>query len=91
MPNSSDAVVVYTRPGCPFSMKLRWKMRLARLRYTERDIWQDPDAAAYVRSVAHGNETVPTVTVAGHALVNPTLREVLSAVRRYAPGASPGR
>ncbi|MFD4431170.1 glutaredoxin domain-containing protein [Nocardia sp. NPDC058497] len=91
MPNAGDEVVVYTRPGCPFSMKLRLQLRLTRLRYSERDIWDDPDAAAYVRSVADGNETVPTVCVAGHALVNPSLREVLSLVRRYAPDALPRR
>ena len=35
------------------------------MKYTEVNIWKDPAAAAFVRSVADGNETVPTVTVAG--------------------------
>ncbi|MER6982711.1 hypothetical protein [Streptomyces carpinensis] len=34
------------------------------------NIWKDPDAAVFVRSVADGNKTVPTVTVAGRAMVN---------------------
>lgn len=89
--SADSGVTVYTRPGCPFSMKLRLELRLARVRYSERDIWRDPEAAAYVRSVAAGNETVPTVSVAGHPMVNPALREVLSAVRRYAPQALPRR
>ncbi len=73
-------VVVYWRPGCPFCMKLRAGLRLSRLRYTEVDIWKDPAAAAFVRSVADGNETVPTVTVGGRAMVNPSRRRVLAAV-----------
>ncbi|MFV5993944.1 hypothetical protein ACNPQM_16185 [Streptomyces sp. NPDC056231] len=49
------------------------------------NIWRDPEAAAFVRSVADGNETVPTVSVAGHAMVNPSKRQVLDAVRAHAP------
>lgn len=78
-------VVVYWRPGCPFCMALRLALRFARLRYTAVNIWDDPRAAAFVRSVAGGNETVPTVVVAGHAMVNPTKRQVLKAVEDHAP------
>ncbi|HET6857337.1 MAG TPA: glutaredoxin domain-containing protein [Streptomyces sp.] len=81
----TDGVVVYWRPGCPFCMKLRLTLRLARLPRTEVNIWEDPEAAAYVRSVADGNETVPTVTVAGRAMVNPSMRQVRKAVREHAP------
>ncbi|RST06342.1 NrdH-redoxin [Streptomyces sp. WAC05374] len=66
-------------------MKLRLQLRFTGLRYTEVNIWKDPEAAAYVRSVADGNETVPTVRVAGTALVNPSLRQLLEAVRAHAP------
>ena len=41
------------------------------------NIWEDPDAAAFVRSVARGHETVPTVTVGDAVLVNPTVAQVL--------------
>ena len=44
--------------------------------YREVNIWDDPAAAAFVRSVARGNETVPTVTVGSVALVNPSVGEV---------------
>lgn len=44
--------------------------------FTEVDIWQDPAAAAAVRAVADGNETVPTVHVAGQWLVNPRAAQV---------------
>lgn len=83
----ADGIVVYWRPGCPYSIKLRTQLRLTRLKYTEVNIWDSPDAAAYVRSVAGGNETVPTVDVAGYPLVNPSLRQLLSAAREHAPGS----
>ncbi len=53
---------------------------LARLgvAFTEVNIWDEPDAAAFVRSVANGNEIVPTVTVGSAALVNPAASEVLA-------------
>jgi inosine-uridine nucleoside N-ribohydrolase len=44
--------------------------------FTEVNIWQDPAAAAAVRAVADGNETVPTVEVGGRWLVNPRARQV---------------
>lgn len=80
-----DGVVVYWRPGCPYCMKLRLRLRFTRLRYTEVNIWADPEAAAFVRSVAGGSETVPTVIVAGKAMVNPSKRQVLELVEKYAP------
>lgn len=69
-------ITVYSRPGCPFCFMLRRGLHSRKLRYTEIDIWQDPDAAAQVRAVADGNETVPTVHVAGEWLVNPKASEV---------------
>jgi glutaredoxin len=44
-------------------------------------IWRDPDAAAFVRSVASGNETVPTVVIGGQSVVNPPPRVVVAALR----------
>ncbi|MEV0177548.1 glutaredoxin domain-containing protein [Streptomyces sp. NPDC050803] len=89
MTGDGEGVVVYWRPGCPYCMKLRLGLRFSRLRYTEVNIWQDPEAAAYVRSVADGNETVPTVTVAGHAMVNPSRGRLMDAVRTHAPHLLP--
>ncbi|MEU9886599.1 glutaredoxin domain-containing protein [Sphaerisporangium sp. NPDC051011] len=83
-------VVVYWRPGCTFCMRLRTRLRFTRLRYHEVNIWRDPDAAAFVRSVANGNETVPTVTVAGKAMVNPSKQQLLEAVTTHAPHLTSG-
>jgi mycoredoxin len=71
---------MYTRPGCPFSMKLRAKLRLARIPYTSVNIWEDPDAAAVVRSVNDGNELVPTVRIGDTFLSNPSLKDVRDAL-----------
>ncbi|RZU75921.1 glutaredoxin [Micromonospora kangleipakensis] len=85
MEQNRDGVVLYWRPRCTYCLKLWVKLRFARLPHRAVNIWRDPDAAAFVRSVADGNETVPTVTVAGRALVNPSLRQLRAAVREDAP------
>jgi mycoredoxin len=72
-------VTVYWRPGCPFCSTLRFGLRRTGLTYEEVNIWDDPDGAAFVRSVAGGNETVPTVLIGDTALVNPSARQVVEA------------
>lgn len=86
-----EAVTVYSRPGCPFSSSLLRGLDGADLPYTVRDIWEDEDAAAFVRSATGGHETVPTVEIGGTALVNPTPRDVLGAVAEEAPELLPDR
>ena len=81
----TDAVEFYWRPGCPFCIALRSRLRRSAIPFREVNIWEDPDAAARVRSVANGNETVPTVFVGEHALVNPSIRQVTDLVRQAAP------
>jgi glutaredoxin len=66
-------------------MAFRRPLRRTGLPIREVNIWEDPDAAARVRAATGGDETVPTVFVAGQALVNPTVRSVKSAVRERAP------
>lgn len=72
----STEITVYTRPGCPFCFMLRRGLRRRRVPFVEVNIWEHPDAAAAVRAVADGNETVPTVHVAGQWLVNPSASRV---------------
>jgi glutaredoxin-like protein len=76
-------VTVYWRPGCFFCASLLGDLHGSGLELELRNIWEDPEAAAFVRSVAGGNEVVPTVVVAGQALVNPSAHEV----RRLAEAA----
>jgi mycoredoxin len=82
---SGPAVVVHWRPGCGFCSSLLRGLERTGVPFERRDIWQDEDAAAFVRSVAGGNETVPTVRVVDVALVNPSVTDVLLEVRDRAP------
>ena len=77
-PEQTDQVTFFWRPGCGFCSRLRSGLERAGVALDERNIWEDPDAAAFVRSVARGNETVPTVVVRGSALVNPPAAEVIA-------------
>ncbi len=83
-------VTVYWRPGCGFCASLLRGLERAGLVFERVNIWADDgSAAAYVRSVAGGNETVPTVRIGQVALVNPTARDVLSTVADEAPELLP--
>lgn len=84
----TPAVTLYWRPGCGFCLVLRRELDRAGLERNEVNIWEDPAAAALVRSVAWGNETVPTVVVGDKAQVNRSAREVLAAVRAPASDGS---
>nr|AGC72393.1 hypothetical protein [uncultured bacterium A1Q1_fos_15] len=55
-------------------------MKRSGLDYERVNIWENPDAAAFVRSVARGNETVPTVTVGDVSMVNPSMSDIHAAV-----------
>lgn len=88
-------LVVYRRSGCPCSSRLRRVLNRHGIAHTEIDIWDDEEAAAFVRSVADGNETVPTVVLrtAGaedRHWVNPKPRLVVSAVKAEAPELAGG-
>ncbi|MFF8674469.1 glutaredoxin domain-containing protein [Streptomyces sp. NPDC015242] len=63
--------VVFWRPGCRYCLRLRMRLgrRAGRLHWV--DIWRDPEGAAVVRAATGGDETVPTVLVAGRPHVNP--------------------
>ncbi|MEY4173569.1 MAG: hypothetical protein RI900_734 [Actinomycetota bacterium] len=75
-------ITLYWRPGCPFCTSLVAALRREGVEYDAVDIWQHPDAAAFVRSVANGNETVPTVTVGDISVVNPPIGRVLELLGR---------
>lgn len=86
---ADSEIIVYTRPGCPFCTALRAGLRRHGLDFQEINIWEDSDAAAVVRSIASGNETVPTVVIGEWSAVNPSANEVLAAAGEHAPGSVP--
>ena len=76
---SAEEIVVYWRPGCGFCSSLRSQLDRANVPHRLVNIWDSPEAAATVRSIANGNETVPTVQIGSIGLVNPSLSEILAA------------
>jgi glutaredoxin-like protein len=80
-----SSIDFYWRPGCPFCWRLESALGKANVPMTMHNIWDDPDAAAFVRSVANGNETVPTVSVGDHSMVNPSPQELLKVLENAAP------
>jgi mycoredoxin len=85
-----SGITVYWRPGCGYCSGLFRQLDRLQVPYRAVDIWQEPEGAAFVRSVARGNETVPTVAIASVALVNPSAHQVLEAAATHAPTAVPG-
>ncbi|WP_333777304.1 glutaredoxin domain-containing protein [Streptomyces sp. IBSBF 3136] len=63
--------VVYWRPGCTYCLRLRVRLGRRARQVHWVDIWRDPAGAAAVRAVNGGDETVPTVVVAGRPHTNP--------------------
>ena len=77
---STKPVTVYWRQGCSFCASLLMRLDEASIEHELVNIWEDDAARSFVRSVAKGNETVPTVTVGDEALVNPSLQDVQRAL-----------
>ncbi|MEV5814828.1 glutaredoxin domain-containing protein [Streptomyces mutabilis] len=73
--------VVFWRPGCKYCIRLRMRLGRSARQLHWVNIWRDPAGAAEVRAANDGNETVPTVVVAGRPHTNPDpewVRERLS-------------
>jgi mycoredoxin len=80
-PASEHPVVIYWRPGCIYCLRLRCRLRRAGRHATWVNIWRDEEAAAFVRSVNDGNETVPTVLLDHQPFTNPAAQLVLDRLR----------
>ena len=86
---SQEQIDFYWRPGCGFCMRLERKLSKAGIPFRKMNIWEDDAHAEFVRSVANGSETVPTVRLGATALVNPSIRKVVETIRREAPHLVP--
>lgn len=80
---------LYWRPGCGFCSSLRRGLDKIGLERLEHNIWDDPNSAATVRRYANGNETVPTVVVGDHGLVNPSAKQLIGFLAEHAPHLLP--
>ena len=73
-------VILYWRPGCGFCVRLARALDSLEIEPELRNIWEEPDAAAFVRSVNRGNELVPTLVVGDVVLSNPSADQVRDAL-----------
>lgn len=89
MTTTPEAIEFYWRPGCGFCMALERNLNKIGIPLIKFNIWEDAEAAAFVRSVANGNETVPTVRAGGTSLVNPRANQVVEALSQVAPDLVP--
>lgn len=82
-------IVVYWRPGCMFCSALFRQLDKRGVPHRRVNIAIDPIAAAQVRALAEGNETVPTVTIGASALVNPDIHAVFALAGDLVPDVVP--
>jgi len=76
-PPEAGTITMYSTTWCGYCRRLKTQLDREGIGYTEVDIEQVPDAAAYVREVNNGNQTVPTVLFPdGTAVTNPSIAEV---------------
>ncbi|HQW74825.1 MAG TPA: glutaredoxin domain-containing protein [Ornithinibacter sp.] len=80
--HAANGVAIYWRPGCPFTARLRLAVRSRRDRARWVNIWEDDAGRAFVASINHGNETVPTVVIDGIPHTNPDPSVVKAALSR---------
>lgn len=82
-------VIIYWRPGCLYCTRLRLRLGALGSGANWVDIWADPEAAAFVRDVNGGAETVPTVILSdGEALTNPDPHVVKAELARSSDAAA---
>ncbi|MDF9815507.1 mycoredoxin [Streptomyces sp. SPB162] len=73
----SGTVTMYSTTWCGYCRRLKSQMDREGIGYTEINIENDPESAAFVEKVNGGNQLVPTVLFPdGSALPNPSLAQV---------------
>jgi mycoredoxin len=74
---AEGTITMYSTTWCGYCRRLKTQLDSAGIGYTEVNIEEDPQAAAFVEQVNGGNQTVPTVVFPdGSAATNPSLAEV---------------
>lgn len=70
-------ITIYSTTWCGYCRRLKSQLDSVGIGYTEVNIEEQPDAAAFVEQVNGGNQTVPTVVFPdGSAATNPSLADV---------------
>ncbi len=75
----AGTITMYSTTWCGYCRRLKTQLDSAGIAYTEVNIEEHPDAAAFVEKANGGNQTVPTVLFPdGTSASNPSLAEVRS-------------
>ena len=71
------SVVMYSTTWCGYCRRLKTQLRSAEIPFTEVNIEEAPEAAAFVEQVNGGDQTVPTLLFPdGSSAPNPSLAQV---------------
>jgi mycoredoxin len=74
---AAGTITMYSTTWCGYCQRLKRQLDREGIGYSEINIEEVDDAAAYVMQVNNGNQTVPTVVFPdGTAATNPSLAEV---------------
>jgi len=74
-----DTIIVYGHPTCPNLGPVKGLLTQSKVKFDYIDIHQDSMAAARVRAINNGNESVPTLVFPdGSTLTEPTVGELQS-------------
>ncbi|MFE7134650.1 mycoredoxin [Streptomyces sp. NPDC057638] len=82
----SGTVTMYSTTWCGYCRRLKSQLDREGIAYTEINIEEDPESAAFVEKANGGNQTVPTVLVvppsgaADVVMTNPSLAQVKQAL-----------
>lgn len=78
----SGQLTIYSTPWCGYCTRLKRQLDRENVTYTDVDITDDAESTALVMKINGGNQTVPTVVYPdGSSATNPSLQDVLAAVR----------
>ncbi|WP_066581566.1 mycoredoxin [Cellulomonas timonensis] len=73
----AGTITMYSTTWCGYCRRLKSQLDSVGIGYTEVNIEEHPDAAAFVEQANGGNQTVPTVLFPdGSSATNPSLAEV---------------
>ena len=77
-----DAIIVYGHPTCPNLGPVKGLLTQSKVKFEYIDIHQDSVAAARVRAINNGHESVPTLVFPdGSTLTEPTVGELQSKLK----------
>ena len=87
MAESTNSIIVYGRPGCPGVPPVLRLLDAAGADYEYINIREDPEAAARLRQITGGYESVPTVVLPdGRTMVEPGTLKLRQALQEQNPG-----